>query len=146
MANLPLWEDETKAGSLFPRAQPIPVKHIVVPSVKGDRSLLTVDAFRAGQDALATERKRARQRAETPEMREARWQAAKAQVRAEISMERRQERVAAGIEVHSPLADMEAWLGRHFDVLTHVDAHLTLRCDVFDATVASLSQVTQAMQ
>jgi hypothetical protein len=91
---LPVWQDESFAGTLFPHARPIPTKWITT----DHDPIATVEEFRAREEHRSVVRERQREYAQNPNVQYGRWHEARQQALAEMRRERRQERIAAGIE------------------------------------------------
>jgi hypothetical protein len=131
MNNRPAWEDEQFAGSLIPGARPLPVKWIATDY----DAVSTVEAMRAREDARIARLRAAQTQQDTPEAKEAEWESARRTARLEMRRERRQERIAAGIEPQPTMGDMQFIISVDPAEMERVRAAFAGVAKVFDQTL-----------
>jgi hypothetical protein len=135
---LPIWHDESSAGSIFPAGRPISTRWIATDYAP----VATAEGFRAREQSDAARREAKREMERSPETQEARWRAEREKALAEMRRERRQERVAAGIETQTEL-DYVAFCEQWVDEVTRGFSSLAAG---FQQTAAQFAEMERAMR
>jgi hypothetical protein len=136
---LPIWHDESSAGSLFSHARPLPTKWIATDY----EPVATADEFRARERSDAARREARREMERSPEAQEVRWREEREKALAEMRRERRQERVAAGIEAQGAEPD---WAGYCTEWVDEVTRGFFSLAAGFQQTAAQFAEMERAMR